>query len=272
MGFKLMDLFKSLTGRVIAVLCRGLPSNVLPTSEVCAPLTTVNSQPEQATPPTACPAPTSRDPNDPNNLPHQCHAVTMFQNSSRLTIMGGQFNNVYGNLSVTPGPLVAPALTIIDAAGRSFPFPAEIPVGPASVTGYLELLFHCRKEVISNMLYDFVREGQYSLVIDEGRQVIILGSEEEQWARVMPGTKIVMSVILWQKKKRISSGYECPICKTWNSSQGPGLNMAGDCCNPECLGRFQAFEEGQDYSGASSNEKQNEDRSINMLQNLHIMQ
>uniref|UniRef100_A0A0W0FKB9 Uncharacterized protein n=1 Tax=Moniliophthora roreri TaxID=221103 RepID=A0A0W0FKB9_MONRR len=224
-----MDWFKSLTGRVIAVLCKAPPPNALPALEVSAPLTTLNSQPEQATPPTACPAPTSEDPNNPNNLSHQCHAVTMFQGSSGFTIMGGQFNNVWGNqVQVITRPVVAPGLTIIDGAGRSHVFPDGVLARPESVGEYLEWFFHYRRDPISDVLLKFVREGQYSLSIDEGRQVIILGSEEEQWARVVPGTKIVMSVILWQKKKRISSGYECPVCKTWNSSQWAELNMAGD--------------------------------------------
>ncbi|KAI3604245.1 hypothetical protein WG66_010092 [Moniliophthora roreri] len=263
-----MDLFKSLTGRVIAVLCKAVLSNVLPASEASAPLTTSNSQPEQATPPTAYPAPT---PQNSNNLPLQHSALTMFQGNSGFTIIGGQFNNVYGDLLFTTEP-VTPALTIRDAAGREFPIPAGGQVDLKSVGKYLEWFFYSRREPISDVLLKFVEESQYSLAIDEGRQVIRLGSGEEQWARVMPGTKIVMSVILWQKKKRFSSGYECPICKTWNSGQEPGLNIAGDCCNPKCDGRFQAFEEDQDYDQASSNEKQNKDRNIKILQNLHIMQ
>uniref|UniRef100_A0A0W0G2A3 Uncharacterized protein n=1 Tax=Moniliophthora roreri TaxID=221103 RepID=A0A0W0G2A3_MONRR len=218
-----MDLSKSLTGGVNAVPCKELPSNVLPASEVSAPLTTVNSQPES------------------------------------------------DQVQVFTGP-VTPAITIRDAAGRDVPMPAGGQVDLKCVQKYLEYFFYNQGEPISDVLLKFIEEGQYSLAIDEGRQVIKLENGEKQWARVMPGTKIVMSVILWQIKKRISSGYECPICKTWNSGQKPGLNMAEDCCNPECNGRFQAFEEDQDYNQAGSNEKQNKDRNIKILQNLHIMQ
>ncbi|ESK84772.1 hypothetical protein Moror_563 [Moniliophthora roreri MCA 2997] len=176
MGFKLADHFKSLKGRVIAVLRKVPLPDVFSASPMSTPLNTLSSWPEH-------------------------HALAMFQGNSGFTIMGGQFNNVWGNLQVITGPPVAPALTIIDAAGRSFLFPAEIPVGLESVRGYLELLLHHRKEAVSDILLEFVREGQYSLSIDEGRQVTMLGSGEEQWARVVPGTKIVMSVILQQKKR-----------------------------------------------------------------------
>ncbi|KAI3603634.1 hypothetical protein WG66_006047 [Moniliophthora roreri] len=196
----------------------------------------------------------------------------MFQGNSGFNIMGGQFYNVWGNVQAIAVPAELPVGSEVCRLTLHNIYSNETYNLVQSVRRYLEVLFDCREEVISNMLIEFIREGQYSLSIDEGRQVIILGSEEEQWARVVPGTRIVMSVILWQKKKRFSSGYECPICKTWNSSQEPELNMAGDCCNPKCPGRFQAFEEDQDYSGASSNETQNKDRNINMLQNLHIMQ
>uniref|UniRef100_A0A0W0FC01 Ubiquitin-like domain-containing protein n=1 Tax=Moniliophthora roreri TaxID=221103 RepID=A0A0W0FC01_MONRR len=203
MGFKLADHFKSLKGRVIAVLRKVPLPDVFSASPMSTPLNTLSSWPEH-------------------------HALAMFQGNSGFTIMGGQFNNVWGNLQVITGPPVAPALTIIDAAGRSFLFPAEIPVGLESVRGYLELLLHHRKEAVSDILLEFVREGQYSLSIDEGRQVTMLGSGEEQWARVVPGTKIVMSVILQQKKRGDFVGYECPICQTWNGSQGLELSMAGD--------------------------------------------
>ncbi|KAI3605851.1 hypothetical protein WG66_012461 [Moniliophthora roreri] len=113
-----MDLFRGLKGRVIAVLCKAVLSNVLPASEVSAPLTTLNSQPEQATPPTAYPA---SAPQNSNNLPLQHPALTMFQGNSGFTIMGGQFNNVYSNLSVTTGTFVTPVLNIRDAAGSRVP-------------------------------------------------------------------------------------------------------------------------------------------------------
>ncbi|ESK85865.1 hypothetical protein Moror_2357 [Moniliophthora roreri MCA 2997] len=209
------------------MLQKGPPPDVLYAREASAPLTTVSSQPEQATPPTAYPAPTSQDPNNADNPPHQHNAPVMFGNSSDFTITGGLFCNVSGNLSITTGP-VTPAFTIRDAAGRELLMPFGGQVDLKSVGKYLEWYFYSQREPISDVLLKFVEEGQYSLVIDEGRQVIKLGSGEEQWARVKPGTKVVMSVILWQKKKRISSGYECPICKTWNSGQEPGVNKAGD--------------------------------------------
>ncbi|KAI3609874.1 hypothetical protein WG66_007521 [Moniliophthora roreri] len=190
---------------------------------------------------------------------HQFNGPTMFANASRFIIEGGIFNNIdAGGFST---------VTIIDAAGRNIPFPAGIPACQESIESYLKWQFHHQQDKISEMLLEFITQGQYSLSIDEGRQVVILGRGEENWSRVVSGTTIVMSAILWQEKQSdYSAGYKCPICKTWNSNMEEGLNVAKDCCNPKCPGRFQAIEEGD------SGDQQNKDMNMDILRNIHIMQ
>ncbi|ESK82455.1 hypothetical protein Moror_8561 [Moniliophthora roreri MCA 2997] len=113
----------------------------------------------------------------PNNIMNGNHinGPTMFALASGFTITGGTFNNIvsYGFNTIT----------IIDPAGRSFSFPPGVQPQQESIGDYLKWLFQhpeARDKKISDMLSEFVGQGQYSLSIDEGRQVIMLGSEEEQ--------------------------------------------------------------------------------------------
>uniref|UniRef100_A0A0W0FYF9 Ubiquitin-like domain-containing protein n=1 Tax=Moniliophthora roreri TaxID=221103 RepID=A0A0W0FYF9_MONRR len=190
--------------------------------------------------------------------------------------------NRYGILStmeikqmMSKSPIAA-TVTIIDAAGRSFPFPAGLLLQQESMHRHLENLFLSPEEGderISGMLLDFVKQGQYSLSIaNNNRQVVMLGSGEEQWLQLEPGTKIVMSAILRQEKEKdFFLGYRCPVCNTWNGIQDYRVNAARDCSNQECSGRFQAFEEGG-LSMVRENKRQNKNRNTSALRNIHIIQ
>uniref|UniRef100_A0A0W0GET0 Uncharacterized protein n=1 Tax=Moniliophthora roreri TaxID=221103 RepID=A0A0W0GET0_MONRR len=171
---------------------------------------------------------------------------------------------------------IAVTATIIDAANRRFSFPAGMLLHRESLHCHLENLFGFPEEqpnIISATLLEFVKQGQYSLsVVDKNGQVVMLGSGEKQWARLEPGTEITMNAILSQEKEDdVSFGYRCPVCDTWNGIQDSGVNATRDCSNPDCLGRFQAFEEG-DSSGVGKSDRQSKIMDTTILKNFHIIQ
>ncbi|KAI3605243.1 hypothetical protein WG66_013148 [Moniliophthora roreri] len=159
-------------------------------------------------------------------------------------------------------------VTIRDAAGRRFPISTDILLQPESVGDYLKVLFQYPKEdgkQISRKLLALMELGQYSLSNVKDGQVIRLGNGKKKWPRVEPGSEIVMSAIVWQKKEDNNSvGYRCPVCKEWNGSLEQKRNIAEDW--------FQAIEEEEKSIVAKGSRGLKRNVNVNIMQNIHIIQ
>ncbi|KAI3605292.1 hypothetical protein WG66_013164 [Moniliophthora roreri] len=166
-------------------------------------------------------------------------------------------------------------VTVRDAAGRRFPISTNILLQPESVGDYLKFLFQYPKEddkEISRKLLGLMEWGQYSLFIVKNGQVIRLGNSKKEWQKIEPGSEIVMSAIVWQKKEDDNSvGYRCPVCKEWNGSLEHKRNKAEDCSNSECHGRFQAIE-GEESTVAKASRWEMRNVNVNIMKNIHIIQ
>jgi hypothetical protein len=61
--------------------------------------------------------------------------------------------------------------------------------------------------------------GAYDLCIDDGRMVKRLTDQQEEWARVQPGTKIVMRIVVQQETYGFDKKHQCPRpgCRAWTT-------------------------------------------------------
>ena len=60
----------------------------------------------------------------------------------------------------------------------------------------------------------FLETGEYDLCIDHGTEVTRLTSD--RWPSIEVGTKIVMSMVVKQRRD-MQEAYQCHLCKTWNN-------------------------------------------------------
>jgi len=70
-----------------------------------------------------------------------------------------------------------------------------------------------------------MEEGNYDLCIDRGDDVVAI-KEQRNWSEVVPGTTIVMRVIL--TSRRVEMAYPCPRCGQLNSAarHGPSVDWS----------------------------------------------
>jgi hypothetical protein len=73
----------------------------------------------------------------------------------------------------------------------------------------------------------YIEQDRYDLCIDQGNQIVPINGQPD-WPKVEPGMQVVMRVILVQEKKNRTRRYQCPRCKTWNTSDDGGGELNRD--------------------------------------------
>ncbi|KAF9525421.1 hypothetical protein CPB83DRAFT_909178 [Crepidotus variabilis] len=170
--------------------------------------------------------------------------VSLFYGASNINFAGPAFFNVYvygrsDDATSAPLPLspMVPSIIFIDAIGRQHGIPMSMAISYESFMKSISLLLSGEK-MEARMQRGYLQREMVDLCVDQDSTVTLIMGEAE-WSVIQPGpgTRLVMRVVLEEKRPRTFSrtDYVCPRpgCGLKNRFTSPSINCQG------CEGRFQ---------------------------------
>ncbi|OJA13584.1 hypothetical protein AZE42_09877 [Rhizopogon vesiculosus] len=137
----------------------------------------------------------------------------------------------------------------------------------------VSVLFQCdSKEARIQRWY--MKKGLYDLCIDDSTQVTQLTSHEWSTIEFEAGMTIVMRIIIVEQRmvSSLSAKYECPFCKTIDTSSEPRTRSSIDCQG--CGRRFQVSTTPEIIEGITqpSIDSDQETTDMDLIRNFHVKQ